>query len=377
MDLRSRTTWAGIITAVVVVSTPINGLLGIGNALGGPSSAKSDQPAYEINGKKVTLEKVYQEDPSALYELDKKKFDLVDQRAKEAYFEFFWTQQASKSKKTVEEAIKDYEDANIKVSDKDVADTLEQFKDHPQVAKLSKEEQQQQVREYLKDRARRELNDSILAAALKKGELKVLYPEPKEPIFEVTVKDSDHTRFSPTSSKPVKCKGNDCAITVVEYSEFQCPFCSRVLPDVKRVLADYKGKIRWIVRDFPLSFHDRARPAAIAAHCAGEQGKYWEMYTELFENQTALADEDLEKYAKNIKLDQKKYDKCIANPKSVERTIDENFESGVKLGVTGTPAFFINGRRLSGALPYSEFKRVIEEELNQAQKGPVKQTKAG
>ena len=107
------------------------------------------------------------------------------------------------------------------------------------------------------------------------------------------------------------------------------------------------------------------------------RGKYWEMYTELFENQTALADDDLKKYSKNIKLDQKKYDNCIANSKDVERQIDENFESGVKLGVTGTPAFFINGRRLSGALPYSEFKRVIEDELNQTPKGPVKQTKAG
>ena len=260
------------ITALVVASIPFVGLFGTAKSQAEPSSIGSDQPAYQINGKKVSLGEVYQEDPSALYELDKKKFDLIDQRAKQAYFEFFWKQQASKSNKTVEEAIKEYEDANIKVSDKDVAATLEQFKDHPQVAKLSKEEQQQQVREYLKDRARRELNDGILAAALKKGELKVLYPEPKEPIFEVTVDESDHIRYSPTSSKPVKCKGDDCAITVVEYSEFQCPFCSRVLPDVKRVLAEYKGKIRWIVRDFPLSFHDRARPAAIAAHCAGEQG---------------------------------------------------------------------------------------------------------
>jgi protein-disulfide isomerase len=118
------------------------------------------------------------------------------------------------------------------------------------------------------------------------------------------------------------------------------------------------------VRDFPLSFHDRARPAAVAAKCAADQGKYWNMYTTLFDNQRNLSDNDLKTYADKIGLDKGKFDQCVANPALVTARIDKNFQSGVALGVSGTPAFFINGHRLSGAMPYSEFKRVIEDELS-------------
>ena len=159
------------------------------------------------------------------------------------------------------------------------------------------------------------------------------------------------------------CAGEACPITVVEFSEFQCPFCERVLPAVRQLLNDYKGKVRWIVRDFPLGFHKRARPAAVAARCAKQQGKYWEMYEELFKNQRSLEDEDLKKYAKNVGLNLDKFLKCFGNPEDQLKVIEKNFRSGEELGVTGTPAFFINGRRIAGALPYDEFKRIFEEEL--------------
>ena len=132
---------------------------------------------------------------------------------------------------------------------------------------------------------------------------------------------------------------------------------------VRQLLNDYKGKVRWVVRDFPLGFHKRARPAAVAARCAKDQGKYWEMYEELFKNQRSLEDEDLKKYAKNIGLQLDKFQKCFENPTEQLKIIEKNFKSGEELGVTGTPAFFINGRRIAGALPYEEFKRIFDEEL--------------
>jgi protein-disulfide isomerase len=128
-------------------------------------------------------------------------------------------------------------------------------------------------------------------------------------------------------------------------------------------MTEYSGKVRWIVRDFPLSFHDRARPAAIAAKCAQNQGKYWEMYAALFDNQRDLSDKAFEDSAKKIKLDMDKWKQCVSSPAAVTALIDENFESGQKFGVTGTPAFFINGRRLSGALPYEKFKEIFDDEL--------------
>lgn len=328
------------------------------------------QDAFKIVGKATSLADVYKQDQASFYDLEKKKYELIERLAKEKYLDHFWQTQAQESKKSVEEAKKAYEDKNLKVSEKEIADTLEKFKDHPQLAKLDKKEQEKQIRDYLVERSRRDLYDGIIEAGIKKGDLVISYPMPEEPIYKVTVAADDFVRYGPEPSdtSPISCKGDDCPITIVEYSEFQCPFCSRVMPDVKRVLADYKGKIRWVSRDFPLSFHDRARPAAVAAKCAGEQGKYWHMYTMLFDNQKALADSDLKGYGEKIGLDKGKFEKCLANPAPMEAKIDQHFQSGVALGVSGTPAFFINGRRLSGAMPYSEFKRVIDEELTKGTK---------
>lgn len=334
-------------------------------------AAHADQtPAFKIGGKTTTYEEVAKSDQAEFYDLDKKKFDLIERQAKEKYLEFFWQNQAKQSGKSVAEAQKAYEEKNLKVSEKEVQETLEKFKDHPSLSKLDKKEQERQVRDYLNERSRRDLFDGIVEAGTKLGELQILYPQPVEPIYTVTVTSDDVVRYGPEPGdiKPAGCTADDCQITVVEYSEFQCPFCSRVMPDVKKVLAEFKGKIRWVVRDFPLSFHDRAKPAAIAAKCAAEQGKYWHMYTQLFENQRNLADNDLKSYADKIGLDKGKYEKCVANPAPVEAKIAKNMETGAQLGVSGTPAFFINGRRLSGAMPYSEFKRIIDDEMKSKKK---------
>lgn len=345
-------------------------IFGVGAALSAGLSfsalAQDKTPAYKIGGKVTTIDDVYKDDQASFYDLEKKKFDLIDRIAKEKYLEFFWQNNAKESGKSVAEAQKAYEAKNLKVSEKEVKETLDKFKDHPSLQKLDKADQDRQIRDYLSERGRRELFDGIIENGIKKGDLVVAYPEPREPIYQLTVTGEDQVRFGPdiADTKPSQCKADDCPITVVEYSEFQCPFCTKVLPDVKRILADYKGKIRWIVRDFPLSFHDRARPAAIAAKCAAEQGKYWQMYATLFDNQRNLGDADLKSYADKSGLDKGKFDKCVASPAAMEAKIDKNFNSGVALGVSGTPAFFINGRKLSGAMPYSEFKRIIDDELN-------------
>jgi len=331
------------------------------------------EPAFKINDKTITVADVYKDDQAGFYELEKKKFELIDRIAKTQYLETFWNDKAKKGGKSVEVVREEYEKKNLKISEKEINETLAKYQDHPSLKKLPKAEQRKQIKDFIVQRNRSDLQSDILDSAMKNGSLVISYPEPEEPVYKVTVTDKDHVRFGPgyDDTKPVKCKGDDCAITIVEYSEFQCPFCVKVLPDVKKVMKEYEGRIRWVVRDFPLSFHDRARPAAIAAHCAGQQGKYWNMYGELFDNQRKLGDSDIKSYAKTIGLNLSKFDKCQSNSgnaNGVEAIIDANFNSGSELGVTGTPAFFINGRRLSGALPYSEFRRVIESELSSNKK---------
>lgn len=158
-------------------------------------------------------------------------------------------------------------------------------------------------------------------------------------------------------------KGTDNApVTIVEFSDYQCPFCSRSEEVVKKVLDEYKGKVRLVFRQFPLPFHNQAAKASEAALCAADQGKYWEMHDKLFASQSALAVPQLKEHAKGIGLDSSKFDKCLdAGEKS--KMVEASKKAGDEAGVTGTPAFFINGRPLSGAQPFEKFKEIIDYEL--------------
>ncbi|HSP79100.1 MAG TPA: thioredoxin domain-containing protein [Myxococcaceae bacterium] len=169
----------------------------------------------------------------------------------------------------------------------------------------------------------------------------------------------------PVDGSPMK--GNpDALVTLVEFSDYQCPFCSRADGTVSQLLKDYGSKLRVVMKQNPLSFHPRARPAALAALAAGEQGKYWEYHDKLFANAKALNDEDLEKYARELGLDLNRWKADMANPK-LGAVIDNDQALANKLGASGTPAFFINGRFLSGAQPIGNFKTLIDEELGKAE----------
>jgi protein-disulfide isomerase len=151
-------------------------------------------------------------------------------------------------------------------------------------------------------------------------------------------------------------------VTIVEFSDYECPYCSRAEEVVNRVMKDYDGKVRLVYRDYPLPIHPQAQKASEAANCAGDQGKYWEMHEKLFANQQALGIDALKGYAKDLKLDEAKFAKCLDSGEKA-KGIEDHRKAGEKLGVTGTPAFFINGLQLTGAQPYEEFKTLIDSEL--------------
>jgi protein-disulfide isomerase len=156
-------------------------------------------------------------------------------------------------------------------------------------------------------------------------------------------------------------------VTIVEWADFQCPFCSRVDPTISELMKDYEGEVRHVFMHNPLPMHNRALPAALAAEAAGRQGKFWQMYALLFENQHELGDDAFLKYAKKLKLNAKKFKRDLADPQLAEH-IKHQQELATSLGARGTPAFFVNGRFLSGAQPKDSFKVLIEEELIEADK---------
>ncbi len=162
-------------------------------------------------------------------------------------------------------------------------------------------------------------------------------------------------------SAPVKGPA-DAPVTIVEFSDFQCPFCSRVEPTIKQIESAYGDKIRFAWKNQPLPFHPNAMPAAKAAMAAYRQGKFWQMHDLLFANQRDLNDANYEKWAQQIGLDMAKFKKDMASP-AVADEIAADSKEGQRLGANGTPSFFINGRSVVGAQPFESFKSVIDSEL--------------
>jgi protein-disulfide isomerase len=151
-------------------------------------------------------------------------------------------------------------------------------------------------------------------------------------------------------------------VTIVAYSDFECPFCSRAVPTLKQIEEEYKGKVRVAFKHQPLPFHQNAKPAAMAAMAAHEQGKFWEYHDKLFANQRAMDRASLEKYAQELGLDVGKF-KAALDGNKFDAQITADMNEATRMGVSGTPTFFINGRMLVGAQPVDAFKRVIDEEL--------------
>lgn len=153
-------------------------------------------------------------------------------------------------------------------------------------------------------------------------------------------------------------------ITIVEFSDYECPYCRQWHDEVyHRLLQDYKDKIRFVYRDYPLSgLHPDAISAAESAYCAGEQGAYWQYHDLLFSGQYALGLDSYQKYASSLKLDMAKFTDCL-NKRRYQAEVQSNYQFAANLGVSSTPTFFINGLALVGAQSYDVFKQVIDMEL--------------
>ena len=172
-------------------------------------------------------------------------------------------------------------------------------------------------------------------------------PAMLEKVLEV--KDTDHVR------------GNkDAKITIVEYSDFQCPYCSSFHDTMKQVVQAYSDDVKWVYRHFPLdSLHPLARKAAEASECAADQGKFWEYADQFFDNQKGLSLSDLSMIASDINLNISEFDSCLSSNKYASK-VETDFQEGASIGVRGTPGSFINGQVIPGAVPFEQMQAAIE-----------------
>lgn len=174
----------------------------------------------------------------------------------------------------------------------------------------------------------------------------------ESPRFEIALADTDPSLGNPNAP-----------VTLVEFSDFQCPFCLRVAPTMKRIRATYGDKVRIVWKDFPLTqIHPQAFKAGEAGQCAAEQGKFWEFHDRVFENQQAMQVDDLKRYAASVGVDAVRFNACLDTSSRAE-VVRDGVAQGTRLGINSTPTVFINGRRVSGAQPYEVFAAIIDEEL--------------
>jgi protein-disulfide isomerase len=208
-----------------------------------------------------------------------------------------------------------------------------------------------QAKEYVANQNKMARRNQVYQDLLKKTPVELMVEKPVAPVVNVTYAKDDPMRGNPNAP-----------ITIVEFTDFQCPFCKRSQDTIQQIEKNYPKDVKLVTRAYPLPFHDRAKPASEAAFCAKEQGKYWEYRDKIFAEQK-LSDADLSSYAKQIGLNTKKFEQCRADHKYASR-IESDIADGRKYGVNGTPHFFINGESLVGAQPYQQFDEVIKNALS-------------
>ncbi len=203
-----------------------------------------------------------------------------------------------------------------------------------------------QIVQYIQERKEREATVAFAQQLRRASKVEVNLTAPESPAFTIA-----------TDDQPVK--GNPSAVvTMVEFTDFECPGCARQHPVLERIVSEYKDRVRLVVRDFPLSQHANARKAAEAAEAAREQGKYWEYVSVLFRNQSALGLDKLRQYATEVGLDRAQFDKSLDSGKFAEK-VQRDVMEGRKLGINGTPTLYLNGKRMSD-VSYESLKSSIE-----------------
>lgn len=181
---------------------------------------------------------------------------------------------------------------------------------------------------------------------------------------QVTTKTAKPAGVLPavTSKDHVRGDLKQAKVVLIEYSDFECPYCSQMHPNLVQARTEYGDKVAWIYRHFPLSFHPQATPAALASECAGEQGKFWEYADALFENQELLATDYYPTLAATLGLKADKFATCMESKKYAS-IITADQSGGSTAGVTGTPATFVNGKQINGVVSYATLKQAIEAAL--------------
>jgi protein-disulfide isomerase len=338
--------WIGLalVLGVLLSWSPLPPL----SAAGAEQSQTSPMPVVAVvDGREITEQELLDRVRGEMLKLEAQMYEVRRNGAEELISEYLLEQTAKARGLSGDQLLQQEVDAKIgEVTAKEVEDFYAANQ-----ARIRKplSEVQPQIFNYLRQNKLTEARRIYLRSLRDKAQVKV-YLRP--PIVEVSAEGAP---FKGPQSAP---------ITIVEFSDFQCSYCKRVLDVLNQVLERYPDKVKLAFRDFPiLTIHPHAQKASEAAYCAAEQGKFWEYHDLLFEKQDAIPTTNFVEHAKALGLEPTIFQACLDSKKYREK-IERNYADGLKAGVSGTPAFFINGRLLSGAQPLEAFKAVIDDELD-------------
>ncbi len=325
-------------------------------ALGGEVQEKKKAPrvAAKVADEVVTLDEIEKALASQLAQLEEQRYQLMASKLDELIAERLLAREAKWRGIMVEELLKaEVLSKAPEVTEADVTGFITQNK-----GRLQEEtaDLRLKVRAYLREQKVAQQRSAYVASLERSAKVE-RFLEEREP-HRVTVKVEGAFATGP----------RDAPVTIVEFSDFQCPFCRTVVATVKEVMRQYPTTVRWAFRDFPIaSLHPKAPKVAEAARCAGEHGKFWEYHDLLFDHQAQATTEDFKQFADQLKLDPKSFESCLDSGKQ-QAAVKSDLEEGARLGITGTPTFFINGRMLVGAQPLETFRKVIDSELRRHSK---------
>lgn len=309
----------------------------------------------EVDGAKITLAQFEQKHPAALFQARNTFYETQRKAVDEYIDEYLLERQAQKENVTVAQLLENHVNSTIAKDPSDDAlrvyyeglDTAEPF-----------EAVRVKIRDHLRERRVAKAKAAYMQAL--RGQAKVEFPlEPPRVLVSL-----DNT--------PVR--GNvDAALKLIEYSDYECPYCQQIQPDLNKIEAEYKGKLAFAYKDTPLPMHSHAQKAAEAAHCSGVQGKYWE-YHDLLLSTKELEIPQLKAKARQLQLDTKAFDKCLDSGEQAG-LVKSQLAEAQTLGIQGTPSFFLNGHFYSGSLPIEKLRQAVEEELKKAVSNPAQSAK--
>lgn len=311
------------------------------------AAVAADAPVAIVGGEPITREQLEKRVKAQLIEVENQRHEVLSAGLDELIAERLFAKEAQARGKTVEQLLR--EELTAKVPAPTDAEIQKVYDDNKaQLGGQTLEQIKPRIVEYLKEQKESERREAFVK------ELRGKYPTTvnlKAPVVEVA-----------TAGRPARGGGENAPVTIITFSDYECPYCARAEDTIARVLKEYGDKVRLVFRNYPLPFHTNARAAAEAALCANAQGKFWAFHDKLFAQQSSLGLETYKKIAGEVGLDQAKFDQCLAK-NEFKAAVEQDMADGAAVGVSGTPAFFINGRMLSGAQPFEKFKQIIDEEL--------------